>query len=103
MRGDKTDANQKGIVGDLRGLGIDVYVSSGIGGGFPDIVVAYAGRNWFIEIKTETGKLTKDQKKFISKWSQGQYSICRSTEGVLETIGAERKVKEKAEGARKTC
>ena len=92
MRAKKVDANQKQIVEELRGLGIDVFVASDFGNGFPDLVIPYAGFNWFVEIKTKTGTLTRDQRKFKEKWTQGQYSVCRSTAEVLEQIGAESQI-----------
>ena len=99
MRAKKTDSNQQEILNDLKRLGISYFVASGVGAGFPDIVVGFRGLNWFIEIKTETGKQTKPQIKFEESW-QGQYAICRSTEQVLEVIGAKTEIERLANIAR---
>ena len=99
MRGKRVDENQKAILDDLKRLHINYFVASDVGAGFPDIVIGFRGINWFIEIKTETGKQTKSQIKFEKEW-QGQYAICRSTEQVLEVIGAKTEIENIAKAAR---
>jgi len=101
MRAKKVDKNQDEIVKELRRCGITVFVASDFGRGFPDLATPFRGRNWFIEIKTETGKLTKDQERFIEGWKDGQYSVCRTTEQVLEAIGAKQAIEELADAARR--
>ena len=100
MRAKRVDSNQAAIVDDLRKCGIDVFVASDVGNGFPDLCLGFRNRNWFIEIKTETGTQTKDQIKFEKEWTQGQYSVCRTTEQVLETIGAKTEIERIADIAR---
>lgn len=72
----KVDTNQSDMVKALRFVGASVFVASHIGDGFPDLVVGWRGRNFLIEVKTATGKLTDEQKHFASRW-QGSYYVCR--------------------------
>ena len=75
-------------------------MASGFGNGFPDLVIPFRGFNWFIEIKTEKGKLTPEQVKFKGGWGEGQYAVCRTTSEVLEKIGAETFIEQLAKAAR---
>jgi Holliday junction resolvase len=47
----KTDLNQKEIVAVLKQVGADVLDLSAVGGGCPDLVVAWRGENVFVEVK----------------------------------------------------
>lgn len=60
----RTDANQSYIVRALRQVGAKVAVLSGIGEGIPDLLVAFRGKWYVLEIKDElkpasARKLTK--------------------------------------------
>ena len=90
-RRNAVDANQAQIVEDLRQLGLSVATTSQAGDGFPDIIVAYKGFNYMIEIKDgnkppSQQKLTPKQRKFHSKW-KGQIDVANSLDGVLKVIG----------------
>lgn len=50
-RAARTDTNQIDIVRALRSIGANVEVTSGIGNGFPDLVVMFRHRVTFVEIK----------------------------------------------------
>ena len=65
---------------DLRDIGIE---------GVPDILVGYRGKNYLVEIKTDTGRLSPEQIKHQNHWP-GQTSIARSVGAVLKIIGLER-------------
>ena len=75
----RVDANQSEIVNLFRQLGARVYVASGVGGGFPDLVIQYhfPQRRWhsletlLVEIKDGSlspsrRQLTAEQKVFHS-------------------------------------
>lgn len=82
----KKDANQTEIVTALRKLGFSVAITSSMGDGFPDLVVAGSGRcakayspvllekrTILIELKDQLQppskrKLTDDEKKFHDSW-----------------------------------
>lgn len=65
MKHGRIDANQSEIVAALRACGCTVAITSDVGGGFPDLVVGYQGRNFLLEIKTPGGKLTPDQVEVV--------------------------------------
>ncbi len=81
----KVDSNQTEIVEALRGIGASVCVTSAVGQGFPDLTVGFRGSTFLIELKTPTGKMTKDQMCFIESW-RGHYSIVRSVEQAIDAI-----------------
>ena len=77
----RTDANQTEIVEALRLAGASVWITSGVGGGGPDIVVGYRGKeNKLMEIKDGTKpmsqrKLTPDEQKFHDAWRGPIYTV----------------------------
>lgn len=84
----KKDANQNEIVAALEKAGCDVIDASSIGGGFPDLLVGRANKNYLIEIKNPKarGKLNKLQKKFFDSW-RGQADIAYTIEDALKIVG----------------
>ncbi len=52
--------------------------------GFPDILVLYKGKAIGIEVKTDTGKLSKEQRSLSDQWvnNGGAYFIARSIDDV---------------------
>lgn len=93
----RTDLNQTPIVKTLRQVGVSVAVTSGVGDGFPDIVVGGvmpcccgSGRRVkqtrIIEIKSLTGILTPDQQEFHDAW-RGQLDVARSEADALALVG----------------
>ena len=92
----RSDCNQKSIVAGLRQVGATVYVTAQIGGGFPDLVVGFRGRNFLLEVKVRINKksgasrlspITGAQKSFASTW-RGQYCLVSNSEEALRYIGA---------------
>jgi len=78
----RKDMNQDEIVSTFRYLGFTVAITSALGGGFPDIVIAKYGRNWLVEIKNgdlppSERQLTEDEKAFHDKW-EGEIFIINS-------------------------
>lgn len=71
----KTDSNQREIVEGLREFGATVFDTHMVGHGFPDIVVGYGGKNYLFEIKTDGGRLTPDEVKFIANWRGITYLV----------------------------
>ena len=64
----RRDANQAEIVRVLRQCGARVKDASGLGGGFPDLVVLYRGIVRLVEVKTAKGKIRKSQLDFSGEW-----------------------------------
>lgn len=92
-RAAKIDANQPGIVCELRQVpGVTVAVTSAAGDGFPDLVVGFRSRSYLIEIKDPAKspsrrKLTPAQEQFHAEW-RGQVDVAETTNDVLKIIGA---------------
>lgn len=89
----RIDANQPQIVQGLRKCGYSVAITSGVGGGFPDIVVGARGRSLLFEIKdpdqSASGrKLTEDERQFHMTW-MGQIAIIETLEDALKIINAQ--------------
>lgn len=84
-RAHKVDANQAEIIAAFRALGCSVHDCSGVGGGFPDLVVGCAGVNLLVECKTGEGTLTPDQVRFIGEW-RGLVYIIRSAQDAQDLV-----------------
>ena len=82
----KTDANQPAIVQALRDAYCSVLPLHRLGQGCPDLAVGYQGRTYFMEIKTDKGKLTPAEKEFMDTW-RGHYAIVRTVDEALKAIG----------------
>lgn len=82
----RTDSNQAQIVEVLRQVGASVQSLHTLGRGVPDLLVAYQGQTFLIECKTETGELTKYQKKWINTW-QAPVIIAHTADEALKGIG----------------
>lgn len=90
-RAAKVDENQKELVSQLRHHGCSVAVTSGVGVGFPDIVVGYKGQNFLFEVKDpakppSARKLTNDQEEFHWKW-RGQIDVIETADEAIEIMG----------------
>lgn len=91
-RAAKVDANQRPIVKQLREIfGEDCVLDlSGVGRGCPDILVGVRGVNLLMEIKTDKGTLTTDQKIFHREWAHyGQVAVIHTLEEALAVIEKE--------------
>lgn len=84
-RAAKADSNQPKIVQAFEKLGCSVQHLHMVGGGCPDIVVGVNGVTVLVEIKTDTGYLTKDQKYFFETW-RGYAVIVHSVEEAIDLV-----------------
>ena len=82
----KTDRNQAEIVAALRQVGASVLVLSRVGQGCADLAAGIRGMTFFLEVKTDKGKLTENEQKFMDEW-RGHYAIVRTPEEALRAIG----------------
>lgn len=92
-RAARIDRNHAEIVLALRSVGALVRDTSGVGGGFPDLVVGFRGRVHLIEIKdglrTPSGrKLTNGQRDFHDAWA-GLARVVTDVPSALRAIGAQ--------------
>jgi len=77
----RSDANQDDIVKALEKIGCSIYKI-----GRPvDLLVGYRSRNYILECKSDTGKLTPFQKSFFETW-KGQVRIVRSPEEAIRLV-----------------
>lgn len=72
-RAKRTDGNQSELVKHLRRCGFIVRVTSMLGDGFPDLVIAKGGRTRLVEVKDpakppSARKLTPDEELFHQLW-----------------------------------
>jgi hypothetical protein len=87
----KSDANQPELVKQIRMLPqTTVFVTSTVGGGFPDIIVGHRGKNYLMEIKRSDGypsdrKLTDDELSFFESW-KGQVDVVSTIEEVVQVL-----------------
>lgn len=87
----KVDGNQAEIVQGLRDVGVAVYCAHAVGRGFPDLVVAFRGRVYLLEVKTADGELTLEQRRFFSEWKEkagASLRVVRTVEEALRAVGA---------------
>lgn len=89
-RAARTDGNQSDVVGHLRRLGFSVAITSGLGAGFPDLVIGRGGRNWLIELKDPAQplckrRLTPDEQLWHQAW-RGQVATAETVDEILEAI-----------------
>jgi len=87
-RSARIDANQNEIVRHLRKLGFSVAITSGIGKGFPDLVVANYARTVLVELKDgdkppSDQALTLDETEFHAKW-KGNLLVANKLDDILK-------------------
>ena len=75
----RVDSNQVELVEYARLLGASVEHLHKVGGGVPDLVLGYEGKNYLCEVKTIKGKLNDLQIKWFTKWN-GQACVIRTKE-----------------------
>jgi len=86
MRRDaRADANQKRIVEALRAAGAAVEHLHMVGGGCADILVTFRRVHYLVEIKTEHGQLT-DQQRFWHLRHAPVHVVCTPDEA-LRVLG----------------
>ena len=87
-RAAKVDANQPEIVDALRAVGASVQDLHKVGGGCPDLLVAYHGFNVLLEVKNLDGRnrLGDAQRDWIDKW-RGPVVIVHTVNDALGAIG----------------
>ena len=82
----RADDNQQEIVDTLRDIGVSVLVLSQVGGGAPDLLVGFRGKEYLMEVKASKGKLRPGQKKFFDTWRGSKIFIVRSADEALELL-----------------
>ncbi len=91
-RAAKVDDNQQDIVDGLREIGASVFITSGVGDGFPDLTCGFNGVNWLFEVKNpeqppSKRRLTDDEQAFMLAW-RGQYAVVETAEQAIALVTA---------------
>jgi Holliday junction resolvase len=87
MRAKKVDSNHKQIVEAFRQLGCSVFDTSGVGRGFPDLLIGKAFKTVLVEIKSsDKAKFTKHQKEFMVHWKGSTVCRIQDIEGVINLV-----------------
>ena len=83
----RTDGNHKQVKADLEAAmpGVSVFDASGMGKGFPDLVIGLFKRTWLVEIKDPTKsasrrRLTAAQVGFHENWKGEVITACSAAE-----------------------
>lgn len=92
-RAARTDANQLHISRGLRQIGASVQILSAVGGGCPDLLVGFQGRNVLLEVKRPKGPrggvtgrtLTPDQVQWHRSW-RGQVAQVHTLTDALAIV-----------------
>lgn len=84
----KVDNNQADIVDALRAVGASVLHLQGLEEGAPDILVGYRGVSFLMELKMDTGRVSKAQKQWHERWRGLRVAVVRSADESLRVIGA---------------
>lgn len=95
MRARKIDTNQPDLVKSMRSIGMSVFITSGLGNGFVDVVAGYRGINYLFEIKDpgkppSQRKLTDDEQRFFGGW-KGEAHKVETMEDVMRIIHHDKK------------
>lgn len=91
-RSAKVDANQEQVVSALRSAGAMVQSLAAVGKGVPDLLVAFRGNLFLLEVKDGAKppsgqKLTDAQKTWHQAWG-ALVEVVNSPEAALRAIGA---------------
>ena len=79
----RRDANEKPIYDGLRRRGVAVKRLDEPA----DLLVGHEGRLYLLEVKTESGSLTKTQVPFHLKWGEFGVYVVETLDEALEAIG----------------
>lgn len=81
----RVDQNQAAIIAALRRVGATVCILSSVGHGCPDLLVGYKGKNYLLEVKAKTGRLTRHQIAWINAWA-GQVQVLKPSTGAYALL-----------------
>lgn len=79
----RSDRNQAEIISALREAGCQVIDMHVVGHNFPDLLIVSHGIIGLIEVKTEDGKLSPGQMKFLREF-RGPVTVCRTVDDAIE-------------------
>lgn len=75
------------MVRGARELGAEVQHLHTVGQGCPDLLIAFRGRWYVVEVKAEDGKLTPDEEDWHERFSrQAPIEVWRDWDDVVRTL-----------------
>jgi len=77
----KVDANQKGIVSELRTLGVQVIVTN-FGHDYPDLMCGWADQWTLLEVKQPDGDIDRGQMQFLANAGGPVAVVCDSDSAI---------------------
>lgn len=81
----RVDANHPDIVKGLRKLGAGVTSMARLGGGVSDLLVSFRQRWYVMEVKSDEGELSDDQRRWIGEQRAPVYTV-RSLEHAIKFL-----------------
>lgn len=84
-RAPRLDSNHHEVAEALRKCGCTVFSLAGQANGCPDLLVSIRGHVFLVEVKSEDGALTEDQRRFVATW-QATVWVVRSAEGARAVV-----------------
>lgn len=79
------DANHAEIVAKLRQCGVTVKSLAAVGGGTPDLLCGFRGKNCLLEVKSKGGKLNQEQIEWHATWG-GQVTTVYTFQEAMDAI-----------------
>lgn len=87
MRAKRVDTNHRLIVETLRTIGCSVFDASGIGKGFPDLVIGIRGKTILVEVKASAkAKFTDAQLDFMERWNGSPVWRVESVDDAVDLV-----------------
>jgi hypothetical protein len=86
-RAAKVDNTQRDIVDALRAVGASVQLLHTVGGGCPDAIVGWQGRDIWMEFKTATHRLRSTQQAWVKRHRGSMVHVVCTPEEALEVLG----------------
>ena len=84
----RTDANESSIIQAMQKIGAHVYrIAKPL-----DLLVTFRNRTLLMEVKTDKGKLTPVQEKFLATWP-GEAHIVRTIDEAICALGSDPRVR----------
>lgn len=87
----RVDNVQREIVSALRAVGALVQHLHDVGRGVPDLLVAFRGRLYLLELKSRRGRVTPHQRAWLDAWcavAPDAIHVVRDVDEALRAIGA---------------
>jgi len=82
-RAAKRDSNEAHLIEAARAVGATVKQLDDPG--VADLLIGFDGKNYLVEVKSESGTLTAAQEKFFAEW-KGQVCVARTADDITRLL-----------------